>query len=96
MLIILKILVLAFIQNISFSMVSRSRNRDNIRYHIIASVGSNTLWFLTMKQLITADMTWYLAIPYTIGTVLGSVFGVKISMKIEKLLNAQSDSHLNK
>ena len=93
---IFKILILAFIQNVSFSIVSRSRNRDNISYHIIASVFSNTLWFITMRELVISNMNFYLFIPYTIGTVIGSVFGVKISMKIEKALNAASDTHLNK
>lgn len=91
---IFKILLLAFIQNVSFSIVSRSRNRDNINYHIIASLFSNTLWFLTMRELVVSDMTIWLLIPYTIGTVTGSVYGVKISMYIEKKLNAKSDSHL--
>lgn len=93
---IIKILVLAFIQNTSFSIVSRSRNRDNIQYHIIAAVFSNTIWFMTMRELVVSDMTLLLLIPYTLGTVAGSVYGVKISMKIEKWLNARSDSHLDK
>lgn len=95
MFIIIKILFLAFIQNVSFSMVSRSRNRDNMTYHIIASLFSNTIWFMTIRELILADMTFILFLPYTIGTVLGSVSGAKMSMWIEKLLNARSDSHLN-
>jgi hypothetical protein len=39
-------------------------------------------------------MTWVLFVPYTIGTVSGSVTGQKISMWIERLLGAASDSHL--
>lgn len=91
---LIKILLLAFIQNVSFSMVSRSRNRDNMTYHIIAAVFSNTLWLLTIRELVIADLDLILAIPYTTGTVLGSVFGVKISMWIERKLDARSDSHL--
>lgn len=93
---ILKILILAYIQNISFSIVSRSRNRDNMTYHVIAAFFSNTIWFLTMRELVVSDMTLLLLIPYTIGTVTGSLTGVKVSMWIEKKLNAQSDSHLKK
>lgn len=93
-LILLKIFVLAFVQSVSFSIVSRSRNRDNMTYHIIAAVGSNTLWFLTMRELIVSEMSFTLIVPYICGTVLGSVFGVKISMKIETWLNAKSDSHI--
>ena len=88
------ILVLAFVQNISFSLVSRSRNRNNMKYHIIASGFSNVLWFLTFKQLIMTDMSLYVLPFYMLGTITGSVFGVKISMKIESWLGATSDSHV--
>ena len=88
------LMLLAFAQSVSFSIVSRSRNRNNITYHIIASVLSNGIWFATFKNLLTADMNWVLFIPYTIGTVSGSVTGVKISQKIEQWLGAESDSHL--
>ena len=89
-------LLLAYIQNVSFSIVSRSRNRNNIKYHLVASVFSNGIWFLTMRELVTANMTLLLFIPYTIGTVAGSITGVWLSMKIEKVLGAYSDDHLTK
>ena len=91
---LIKMLILAYIQNISFSIVSRSRNRNNIRYHVIAATFSNSIWFLTFRELVISEMNWLLFIPYVIGTVAGSVSGVKISMKIEKWLGAYSDSHL--
>lgn len=91
---IITLMLLAFAQSISFSIVSRSRNRNNITYHIIASIFSNGVWFATFKNLLTADMNWILFIPYTVGTVSGSVTGVKISQKIEQWLGAESDSHL--
>ena len=93
-LVALKILGLAFIQNISFSIVSRSRNRNNKKYHIIASLFSNSIWFLTFRELILGDMNYYLFIPYVIGTVIGSSYGMTISMKIEKWLGASADGHL--
>lgn len=85
---------LAFSQNASFSVVSRSRNRDNMTYHIIASVFSNGIWFMTMRELVVSEMSGAFAIPYIAGTVAGSVFGVKVSMAIERFLGAASDSHL--
>ena len=91
---ILTILALAYIQNISFSIVSRSRNRNNIKYHLIAATASNSIWFLTFRQLVTADMDWLLFIPYVLGTVAGSITGVKVSMIIERWLGAASDDHL--
>src|SRR5262245_781120 len=92
----LTMMVLAFAQNVSFSIVSRSRNRDNITYHLVAAVFSNGVWFLTFRQLILSDMNLMLFVPYTIGTVSGSITGVKISMWIERLLGAESDSHIKK
>ena len=88
------ILALAFLQNVSFSIVSRSRNRDNMTYHIFAATASNAVWFLTFRQLLLSEMNFTLFVPYTIGTVAGSLAGVRISMWVERLLGAQSDSHL--
>jgi predicted neutral ceramidase superfamily lipid hydrolase len=89
-------LIIAFCQNVAFSIVSRSRNRDNIDYHIISAIFSNGIWFLTFRLLVLNDMNIALFIPYCIGTVAGSVWGVKISMKIETFLGATSDSHIKK
>jgi uncharacterized membrane protein YfcA len=91
---IITILFLAFLQNVSFSIVSRSRNRNNLKYHLIAATFSNTIWFLTFRELILSDMNYILFVPYCLGTVVGSVFGVKISMIIEKYLCAKSDDHI--
>ena len=93
---ILTILGLAFVQNISFSIVSRSRNRNNMKYHLIAAFFSNTIWFLTFRALIKGDMNLILFTPYCVGTMCGSLCGVKISMFIEKLLGASADQHLEK
>lgn len=91
---IIKLVALAYAQSISFSIVSRSRNRNNITYHVIASIFSNGIWFLTFRELVLSDMNLLLLVPYTVGTVGGSVTGVKISQWIEKILHAESDSHL--
>lgn|SRR5574343_565069 len=88
------LLILAYIQNVSFSIVSRSRNRSSMTFHLIASIFSNSIWFLTFRHLVTRDMSLVLFPWYCVGTVFGSVTGVKISMWIETLLHADSDSHL--
>lgn len=92
----LTILILAYVQNISFSVVSRSRNRNNMTYHLIAATLSNSIWFLTFRKLLLSDMNWILFIPYVLGTVVGSVHGVRISMYIENKLKAFSDDHIKK
>lgn len=86
----LLVLLLAFVQNISFTMVSRSRNRDNMSYHAACSVFSNGIWFLTMRELVVADLSIILILPYIVGTVVGSLTGAKVSMKIEKVLGAKT------
>lgn len=93
---VVRIFLLSFVQGIGFSVVSRSRNRDNKWYHIIASVFSNGLWFLTFRELVKSDMDYTLLVPYILGTVIGSVYGMKISMKIESWLGASADGHLKK
>lgn len=90
------ILVLAFIQNVSFTVVSRSRNRSSFTYHMIAAVFSNGIWFLTFRQLILAEMSFVLFLPYTIGTVCGSLCGAKLSMWIESKVGATSDDHITR
>lgn len=90
----LVLMLLAFVQNVSFSVVSRSRNRDNMTYHVVAAVGSNVVWFLTFRQLVLADMSWVLLPAYTVGTVCGSVFGVRVAMRVERWLGAKADGHL--
>lgn len=65
-------------------------------YHLFAATASNVVWFLTFRELVRHEMDWFLLIPYTIGTVSGSISGVRISMMIEKWLGAASDDHLKK
>lgn len=91
---VLIILGLSFLQNVSFTVVSRSRNRSSFKYHMIASIFSNGIWFLTFRQLLLSDMSFVLFVPYTIGTVLGSLSGAKLSMWIENKVGARSDSHI--
>ena len=54
------------------------------------------LLVLTFRYLVTNNMNLNMFVPYTIGTVCGSVFGVKVSMAIERILHAESDAHLVK
>jgi putative flippase GtrA len=90
-------MVMAFVQNVSFSIVSRSRNRNSVAYHRIAAIFSNGVWYITAKYLIvTQHMSWLLFIPYTAATVYGSTTGQQISMWVERKLNLQADDHLKK
>ena len=84
------VMCLAFVQNVSFTMGSRARNRDSMAYHAVCSVASNGLWFATMGLLVVADFSWLMAIPYIAGTVAGSLFGAKVSMRIEGAIGAST------
>lgn len=79
-------------QQVAFSLVSRSRNRSNMNYHIIASVFSNSIWFLTFRQLQIKNWTPELYVPYAAGGAIGSVTGVVASMAIEKKLHVTSEA----
>ena len=89
-------MLIAFLQNVSFSMVSRARNRDSVPYHMIAAWCSNGVWFATFAYLVYFKLNWMLFVPYTCGTVAGSLTGTQISMWIERILGATSDSHVAK
>lgn len=82
---------LAFCQTMSFTLVSRARNRDNMAYHAVMSVASNGLFYLTFRELLIHEMSWGFMLPYLIGTVTGSLFGAKVAMRIEKAINALAD-----
>lgn len=81
--------LLLALQNASFTVVSRARNSGSDAYHAIASVFSNGIWllvnFLVVSQfneiLKTNDMLLFaqIALFYVTFTVLGSVYGGKIS-----------------
>lgn len=84
----------AAFQSVSFSLVSRSRNRNNTNYHAIASVFSNGAWYLVFRNVVRKDMQLAYAPAYIAGSVFGSLIGVGASMYIEKMLGAASDDHV--
>lgn len=74
---------LLLLQNASFTWVSRARNSKSLRYHAVASVASNGVWFLSLGIAVDkiadarAADSWLLlagtAAFYTVFTVVGSV-----------------------
>jgi len=70
---ILQMLGLVILQNASFTLVSRARNSDSIMYHGIASILSNGMWLLVIKNVVTnfdkPELMW----TYLIGSVIGSL-----------------------
>lgn len=77
---ILKMLGLTILQNASFTLVSRARNSNSIVFHTIASVLSNGIWLLVIRNVVTNLDNWKLMITYLIGAVIGSVAMHYVSM----------------
>lgn len=78
--------LVTILQNASFTLVSRARNSNSLLFHAIASVFSNGIWFVVVRQVTKQDPnTWLLGIVYVAGTVTGSVMMHYLSMNfIEK------------
>lgn len=85
--------IVAFVQNMAFTLVSRSRNSGDPEYHRYAALCSNGIWFLTniliTLQVWTALKTqswWFVglcAVVYVIATTEGSVLMMRILLKKE-------------
>jgi len=78
---ILKMLGLVILQNASFTLVSRARNSNSLLYHTIASVLSNGIWLLVIRQVVMNLDKWHLMITYLVGAVIGSIGMHYIAMK---------------
>jgi multidrug transporter EmrE-like cation transporter len=68
------------LQNLSFTVVSRARNSDNIMFHALAAIASNGLWFIVANSVIAKPNSVPLGITYVVGTVSGSILGHYVSM----------------
>ncbi len=78
---ILKMLGLVILQNASFTLVSRARNSSSLLYHGIASVLSNGIWLLVIREVVTNFDRWELMVTYLVGSVIGSLGMHHIAMK---------------
>ena len=65
--------LLVILQNASFTLVSRARNSKSILYHTIASLLSNGIWLLVIKNVVqnfdNSNLMW----TYLFASVIGSV-----------------------
>lgn len=78
---VLKMLALTILQNASFTLVSRARNSNSILYHTIASVLSNGIWLLVIRNVVTNLNNVTLMITYLFGSVIGGVAMHYVAMK---------------
>lgn len=83
--------VVAFVQNMAFTWVSRSRQSGNPGKHAVAAVFSNSIWFVCNFYLLFPEILrsineggfwerFVLMIIYVAATVLGSVVMMKINL----------------
>lgn len=78
---IIKMLGLVILQNASFTLVSRARNSPSRLYHTVASVLSNGIWLLVIRQVVMNLDNWVLMVTYLVGAVIGSISMHYIAMR---------------
>lgn len=81
--------LLGFLQNVSFTFVSRGRNSGSLTYHLVAAIFSNGLYaallFTSIEQVSQAKtMPWTFLAVYTLSTLSGSIFAHWLALRIEK------------
>lgn len=87
----LALMVLAFVQNAAYSLQSRAGNRTSNLYHFIAAVFATTVFYVSLTYLIHLKVTLHVLLVYILGTMLGSVYGTKLSAFIERGIGAVAD-----
>lgn len=77
---ILTMFGLTVLQIASFTLVSRARNSNSLKYHTIASVLSNGIYLLVLRQVVTnlGDIT--MMATYLVGSVIGSILMHYVAM----------------
>jgi divalent metal cation (Fe/Co/Zn/Cd) transporter len=78
---ILTMFGLTILQSASFTLVSRARNSNSIIYHTVASILSNGIWLLVIRNVVSNFESTPLMITYLIGSVIGSISMHYIAMK---------------
>ena len=85
--------LVAFVQNMAFTWVSRSRNSGDPNYHRLAAICSNGVWFLTQLLMLNTLLPAFTqgdwptilltGVVYVIATSEGSVLMMRILLKTE-------------
>jgi hypothetical protein len=78
---LLKLFGLVVLQNAAFTLVSRARNSDSLTFHALASMVSNTIWLLVIRQVVLNLSDWKFMIVYVVASVIGSISMHYVSMK---------------
>ncbi len=80
------VMALAYLQNTTYGLQSRSANRNSNAYHALAALAANFTFFWSLRLLVRNELPVVLLAPYVFATILGTLHGNAISIKIESLL----------
>ncbi len=78
---LLYLFALVLAQNASFTLVSRARNSNSILYHMLAAIGSNGVWLLVFRQMVTRIDDIPAQLTYLVASVSGSILMHYVAMK---------------
>lgn len=78
---IIILFALTVLQNASFTLVSRARNSNSLKYHAFASVLSNGIWLLVIREVVTNIENNTMMATYLVGSVTGSLLMHYVAMR---------------
>ena len=92
---VLFLIVIAYVQNVSYSLQSRAGTRNSNAFHALTAVFATLVFFVTLRYLYKDQMPLMLLPTYLFATVFGSLHGKVISQKIEKHIGAKIEAPKN-
>ncbi len=90
------VMFLAYAQNTTYGLQSRSANRNSNAYHAIAALAANGVFFLNRNLLVVREVPMALLAAYVLFTIMGTLNGNTISMKIEQALGLSAEGAAGK
>lgn len=86
------VMVLAYVQNATYGLQSRSANRNSNAYHAIAALAANAVFFMNRNLLVNhLEVPMILLSAYVFFTMLGTLNGNSISIRIESFLGLSAE-----
>lgn len=73
--------VATLLQSASFTFLSRARNSKSLGLHAVASLASNGIWLLVIRQVVLNLDSASMMATYLVASVVGSVAMHAISMR---------------
>jgi hypothetical protein len=81
------VMELGYLQNTTYTMQSRGATRNHNGYHAIGAVLASFTFFASLRVLVLHDLPLVLLAPYMFMTVLGTLHGVRVCIRIEKFFH---------